>query len=50
MFQRLRTPIGPVNNETKSRAHKNKYIKKPEFQTFLRHDTVQGTIVKKCYL
>ena len=36
-FQHLRKPI---NNETNSRAHKNKFIKKPKFQTILRPDTV----------
>ena len=40
IFQHLRKPLWPVNNSTKARPKKNKYIKKPKHQTVLRHDTV----------
>ena len=40
-FQHLCKPIGPVNNENKSQAHKKKKVKKkPRLQTILQLYTV----------
>ena len=44
-LQNFRKPIGPANNETKSRPHKITNTKrKPNISTFLHH-TLQSTII-----